>query len=98
VIVPDVFQIEDGRFQVVGLSGQQAVDDLDGLNSGIDTGLLDPIAENDVECAQCIGINGFSEAHIHVGNVLKLQGNVLDHMAQQGAFAHAFDETAFDPL
>ena len=94
VVVPNIFQFVDGGVEIIGFAGQQAVDDVDRFLPSEDAGVFHPIAEDDMERAAGVGIHGFSEADIHISDVLQFQGDVLYHMSQQGPFAHAHDQTA----
>ena len=59
-----------------------------------DAGLLDPVAEDDLVDAGGVGVDGLAEPDLHAGDELQLEREVLDHVTEQRALAHALDEAA----
>ena len=57
-------------------------------------GLFDPVAVDDLVDPGGIGVDGLAEPDLHAGDELQLQREVLDHVTEQRALAHALDEAA----
>ena len=96
VIRADVLELADHALDVDGrgLALEDGVDDLDGVLAGGGAGLLHPVAVDHLVDAGGVRVDGLAEPDLHAGDVLQLQGDVLDDVAEQRALAHAHDEAA----
>jgi hypothetical protein len=92
----DVLELDDDALEIdaLGLALEDGVDDLDGALAGRRAGLFHPVAEDDLIDAGSVGVDGLAVAHIHAGDDLQLQSEMLDDVAEEGALAHAAHEAA----
>ena len=96
VIRADVLELADHALEVdlAEAAIEERVDDVDRALPGRDPRLFDPVAVDDLVDAGGVGVDGLAEPHLHAGDELQLQREVLDDVAEQRPLAHALDEAA----